>query len=212
MIHNLVSTAPVRVLKHLSVADYRQYSGMLTSPRNGYPPTRALEVGALWAADNDCFVEYNPHRIKAALERWQQYSSQCCLFFNAPDVVGDATATLKLFEEWQSVITSYGYPVAFTLQNGMEDYEMPWERIQAVFIGGSTEFKFSDYVRSTVAEARDRGCWIHNGRVNSMTRITYSLSIGCNSFDGTNYTRAPWRVGEHLQSQRQRQMSLWSVA
>jgi hypothetical protein len=114
-----------------------------------------------------------------------------CLWFNAPDVVQNGRATLANFWYWREIIHAFGFPVAFTLQNGMENQRIPWGMFEALFIGGSTRFKYTDYVRGVVQEANKRGVWVHNGRVNTPERIIYSRQIGCNSFDGTNYTINP---------------------
>lgn len=200
MIRNLVSRAPADVVAYTGQEDYRDYAGLLTSPRNNKNPDDALALGALWAADNDCFVGLNAERIRTGLQRWQ-HLAHTCLFFNAPDVWQNAAKTLALFEDWHPEIASYGYPVAFCLQDGITLETVPWDRCAAVFIGGSNDFKYSGLLRGLVKEAKQRGKWVHNGRVNSMARITYSHAIGCDSFDGTNYTKAPWRVAEHIPAQ-----------
>ena len=40
-----------------------------------------------------------------------------------------------------------------------------------------------------VAEARARNVWVHMGRVNSLRRLAYAASIGCDSVDGTQWVR-----------------------
>lgn len=183
--------------RHMTAATYARHCGMLTSPKNVKNPFEALALGARWAADNDCFVEFNPRRILHCLEKYSAIA-HTCLWFNAPDVVRNASATLFNFWIWQPIIAHYGYPVAFTLQNGMEHHQVPWDYIAAVFIGGDDGFKYSQYVRDIAAEAKKRGKWVHQGRVNSVQRIIYSKAIGCDSFDGTNYTRYPFDVPTHL--------------
>jgi hypothetical protein len=44
-------------------------------------------------------------------------------------------------------------------------------------------------VEQVVAEARQRGIWVHMGRVNSLRRLAYAASIGCDSIDGTQWVR-----------------------
>jgi hypothetical protein len=200
MIRNLVSRTVADVVRYTGSEDYRDYAGLLTSPRNNKNPEDALAIGASWAADNDCFTGLNAERIRTGLKRWQ-HLAHTCLFFNAPDVWQDAAQTLALFDEWQPEIAAYGYPVAFCLQDGITPDTVPWTRCEAVFIGGSNTFKYSSLLRTLVQEAKARGKWVHHGRVNSMARIMYSHAIGCDSFDGTNYTKAPWRVQEHLKAQ-----------
>jgi hypothetical protein len=113
------------------------------------------------------------------------------LFVTAPDVVADAIATMDLIDRWAPVVRSYGYPVAFVLQDGQEKLCMPWAQIDAVFIGGSTEYKLGPEVRWLIREAKWRGKWVHMGRVNSLNRLGYARDIGCDSADGTGYSMFP---------------------
>lgn len=113
------------------------------------------------------------------------------LFVTAPDVVADACSTLAMFNAWEPVIHAHRLPVALVLQDGQENLCMPWGRCEAVFIGGSTDYKLSDTVRWLVREAKWRGKWVHMGRVNSLERLRYARDIGCDSVDGTGYSRFP---------------------
>ena len=194
---NLVSAKPKHVLKHLTPEQYRDYCGFFTSPRHGSKPDEAIALGAIWAADNDCFGDYQPERIQRWLIRWQQYAPTC-KFFNAPDVIKDAAGTLERFAIWQPIIKAAGWPIAFTVQNGMNDYDIPWRDIDAIFIGSSNDWKYSPYMSGVVQEAKKRGLWVHNGRVNGRLVIGLSESMGCDSFDGSGYTIEPGKVLRHL--------------
>ena len=110
---------------------------------------------------------------------------------NAPDVVGNAELTLKQFEYWQPIIKSYNLPVALVAQDGLDKLEVPWTMFEALFIGGTTEFKLGEYVKELVDEAKLRGKFVHMGRVNSKKRIQYAISIGCDSVDGSGYSMFP---------------------
>ena len=50
-----------------------------------------------WAADNDCYAGFDADRYLAMLEAITYRSG--CLFVVAPDVVADARATLRRFDE-----------------------------------------------------------------------------------------------------------------
>ena len=65
---------------------------------------------------------------------------------------------------------------------------MPWPYFDALFIGGSTEFKMGDVAQGLVRYARARSKWVHMGRVNSFRRVRYAKAIGCNSVDGTKFS------------------------
>lgn len=113
------------------------------------------------------------------------------LFVTAPDVVADAARTLEMFDTWEPIIREHGLPVALVLQDGQEKLDMPWGRCEAVFIGGSTDYKLSGTVRWLVREAKWRGKWVHMGRVNSLERLRTARDMGCDSVDGTGYSMFP---------------------
>jgi hypothetical protein len=110
-----------------------------------------------------------------------------------PDVVGEAGLTSLLFEEYAPILWRYGLPPAYVLQEPGVEYEhwsVPWGAMGALFIGGATTaFKLGPQVEAIVDEARQRGIWIHMGRVNSLRRLAYAASIGCDSIDGTQWVR-----------------------
>jgi hypothetical protein len=183
---NLIALAPKTILQYITPEEYRDFCGSFTSPRNGRRVDEEIRSGVMWAADNDCFVEYRPDRLLRWLKR-RQADASSCLFFNAPDVIQDAVGTLERFDHWQPIISALGWKTAFTIQNGMEEHRVPWERIDALFIGGSTEMKYSRYTFEIIQEAKKRGLWVHNGRVNTISAIRLSQAMGCDSFDGTGY-------------------------
>jgi hypothetical protein len=162
--------------------------GAIVTPATGYR-VNGLPV---WAADNGCFSSGYPGDEAFArwLERHTEHAGRC-LFAVAPDVVGDAVATLERSRPWLPVIRSMGYPVAFVLQNGQEHRPVPWDDIDAVFIGGDTAWKLGPGAAQLTREARDRGKHAHMGRVNGGRRMAYAAAIGCLTADGNCLTRAP---------------------
>jgi hypothetical protein len=147
-----------------------------------------------WAADNDCYGGFDPKAYVRMLDRIASVPDGC-LFAAVPDVVADATATARLFEVWWRAPTRRGLPAALVAQDGLECLggwlATAWPRIDALFIGGSTERKLGPHAERLAAEARERDKWVHMGRVNSARRIRYAASIGCDSVDGTGWVR--WR-------------------
>ena len=117
--------------------------------------------------------------------------SRWCAFAVAPDVVGDAAATIKRSARMLDWIRYAGYPAALAAQDGLEDLPVPWDDFDALFVGGSTDWKLGPAARGLVAEARHRGKWVHFGRVNSLKRLRYADAIGCDSADGTYLTFGP---------------------
>jgi hypothetical protein len=80
-----------------------------------------------------------------------------------------------------------GLPCAFVLQDGATSETIPWDQLQAVFLGGSTTYKESQAARVLCEEARRRGKWVHVGRVNSARRENLIRSFA-DSFDGSKYS------------------------
>lgn len=155
--------------------------------------TRASQwvQGSTWCADNACFSDsFNSTKWWTWLERHVE-RIDTCRFAVAPDTVGDAVATLKRAQPWLSRIRALGYPVAFVAQDGIEATEVPWDDFDALFIGGTTEFKLGHVARGYAGQAKRRGKWVHMGRVNSLRRYRYAEAIGCDSVDGTFLTFGP---------------------
>ncbi|QAV20136.1 hypothetical protein PC41400_21695 [Paenibacillus chitinolyticus] len=181
----LLVSGATQTVKRVS-GDSDNIGGLLT-PRAGnlsYYTTSGIP----WAADNDCFNGFDENRFMSMLDRMRGSNPT---FVTAPDIVGDAMGTLDMFLHWEPVIHSYGLPIAFVLQDGQEKLCMPWGKLDAVFIGGSTDYKLGPEIRWLVREAKWRGKWVHMGRVNSLQRLSYARDIGCDSVDGTGYSRFP---------------------
>jgi len=142
--------------------------------------------GVPWCADNGCYTlgdRFNPDKYKRFLDRkW----NDDVLFATAPDVVGDAKATLERSESWFDELSSRGYPPALVAQDGVENMmdEIPWDQIRTWFIGGSTAWKESADAADCATEALKRGCHLHMGRVNSFRRLRLAAAIRCDTVDG----------------------------
>ncbi len=150
-------------------------------------PSNHAVPGDVWAADNEAFVGFNETKFDAMLERIGKYPG--CLFVSAPDVVADSVATFDLFDRWGPLIRGdYASPVALVAQDGMtvKDYEWWSLSFDALFIGGSTEWKLSEEARRLVAAANRDGVWVHMGRVNTHRRLKMAKSWGVDSVDGSS--------------------------
>ena len=159
--------------------------GVLCRPGNAVH----LNVSAYqaWGADNGCF---SPSGKPFDPDRWWAWLSALpnpadALFAVAPDVVGDATATLERSLPWLGRIRELGFRPAFVAQDGIRDTVIPWGAFDVLFIGGSTEFKLSNTARRLTIKAHNRRKWVHMGRVNSKRRFDVALSWGVDSVDGT---------------------------
>ena len=147
--------------------------------------------GAVHAADNGCFTLGDQFDPVAWLAWLGGHHRTGCLFAVAPDVVGDAAATLRRSRPYFGVIRDLGFPVAYVLQNGQERLPVPWADIDAVFIGGDTAWKLSAHAARLAYQAKDHGKWVHMGRVNSRKRLLRAAVMGCDSADGTFLKFAP---------------------
>lgn len=148
--------------------------------------------GVVWCADNGCFNEKT-----FSTDRWwtwlqaNTHDLPTCKFATAPDVVGNHHATLARSLPWLPRIRHLGYPAAFVAQDGATPDNMPWHDCDAVFIGGTTDFKLGPDARDIIAEARKQQKWVHAGRVNSKRRYFAFAHLGADSCDGTYLVFGP---------------------
>jgi hypothetical protein len=143
-----------------------------------------------WAADNGCFSN------KWAANTWMswlesQSNPETALFATIPDVVADHCGTLERWHQWSWRVQNLGYKTAFVLQDGAHSNKMPWDEMDALFIGGTTEYKLSSEARFIIERAKELGKWVHMGRVNSIRRIKLAYEWGCDSVDGTYIAFGP---------------------
>lgn len=161
---------------------------MITTPAQG----NRLPGDVWWMADNGCFGDGFPGYGKwiTWLEGYRDRAERC-RFVVAPDVFrpdlgcGDAVATLNRSLPWMHAIRYLGYPAALVAQDGLEELAVPWDALDALFLGGSTTWKLSQHAARLTTEAKAHGKWVHMGRVNSFRRLRYARDIGCDSVDGT---------------------------
>lgn len=133
-------------------------------------------------------------------------------FVVAPDVVGDAAATLKMSAPFLPVIRAMGHRVALAAQNGLTSGVTPWDDFDVLFLGGVTEcvpcawvrpamerawkvcpkcgrplaeWKTSEAAVMLARAALGRGKEIHMGRVNGPDRLKMAAAMGCSTADGT---------------------------
>lgn len=176
----LVSGSTTTVAKH-------PHLGVLIVPserRRAEPP-----AGRPWAMDNSAFSGFDAASFVTMLQRWRgRLDLAPPLFVTVPDVVADASATRAQWAIWAPIVRAYGFNVAYVVQDGTPAVPVPWEDCDAVFIGGSTDFKLSKHAATAAGYARGRGKWVHMGRVNSRPRLLWAEHIGCQSVDGTGFS------------------------
>lgn len=158
------------------------------------PRAQTVPPGATWAADNGCFGKGDyPGDVTWLrwLARKAETIADTCRFVVAPDVVCDAAATEARSLPLMPKVRALGLPVAFVAQNGLEKRRVPWDEFDCLFIGGDTDWKLGVAARRLAGEAKDRGKWVHMGRVNSLQRLRTAAGMGCDSVDGTYTAFAP---------------------
>lgn len=146
-----------------------------------------------FAIDNGCFKRFERQRFFGLLNRENEHR-HLCKFVTVPDVVGEALRTMELFEHFHHKMT--GWPLALVAQNGLENMRIPWDSIQAIFIGGTDkndgngDWKMSNAARGIVRTAQTLGRWVHVGRVNGPERFYQCLNDWqVDSVDGTGISR-----------------------
>lgn len=172
--------------------------GMMLTPQMG----NKLPEGRTWAADTGCFAAPGKYDDDAYL-RWlrgRAYAVDRCLFATAPDVYGDGLATLEKALPMLPRIRALGYKAALVLQPGITSDRIPWDDLDAIFIGGPDGWHRSEVrMLPLVLEARRRGKWTHQGRVNGHARLKAARVAGFDSCDGTYIAFGPDANLPHVQ-------------
>lgn len=163
--------------------------GRLLSPRQFSRAYDTAQAGIPWAADNDCFQRLDADAYRRMLD--SIHGLPGCRFVTAPDVVGDWRTTRDLWDEWAGELSACWQPIAYVIQDGQPEADVPWQSIDALFVGGTTAYKLSAEAERLARRAKRAGLWLHMGRVNSRRRFDYARAIGCDSIDGTKFSR--WR-------------------
>lgn len=161
--------------------------GRLLVPEHFARARATAEAGIPWAADNGCYQRLDGPAYRRMLDAIAGLPG--CLFVTVPDAVADAGATLERWAEWAPIARATGQPLAFVAQDGLTFDAMPWDEADALFLGGSTEWKLGPVAAGFADEAKRRGLYLHMGRVNTRKRLNYARLLDCDSVDGTGYSR-----------------------
>jgi len=164
-------------LVHYFAGKYPSKIGLLMSP-DGWRPVPWYFPYAL---DNGAFKNFDKNEFIKMLLKCRVLHD--ALWVVVPDVVGDAETTMRMWHKWKNKVASFGYPLAFACQDGMEPQDVPKEAFCA-FIGGTTEWKLEN-------AHRFKGIckWLHIGRVSTRARLKWAEEIGADSCDGTGWFR-----------------------
>lgn len=165
------------------IMTYRARFGMdflqLRTPLTKY----ARAPGIAYGLDNGCFERFE----RAVWERMlDEAETDRPIFVTMPDIVGDAARTIELFDVFK--LRTNGLPRALVLQDGIERVRIPWDDLDAVFVGGTDHFKYSREAVNAAKTARMLGKWIHVGRVNTAGRVRNWIGLA-DSLDGSGISR-----------------------
>ena len=180
----LLDTGPQQFeLAKGEIAESVQLGQLLT------PLTRYADRGMTYGIDNGAFSRFDADGFLRLLER-QKGTESRCKFVAVPDVVGSAIRTSEVFERWVPRLT--GWPLAYVAQDGCESLPIPWDSIEAVFIGGGTAWKLGPHAEAVVRAAKILGKWVHIGRINTPERFDKFRAMGADSCDGSGISRFSW--------------------
>jgi hypothetical protein len=138
-----------------------------------------------YALDNDAFSAYFnktewDETLWLEMLRWADLQDHPPLWVLVPDKVADRETTLLNWDKYAPEAGKHG-PLAFASQDGMEPSDVPKEA-QVVFMGGSTEWKWSNLAKWASIFPR-----MHVGRVNTIKKLTLCKELGIESVDGGNW-------------------------
>jgi hypothetical protein len=191
----LVSGATPTIRRLLDDPHYRaaanKYLGHLIVPEAQNRREAIEATGLPWACDNGCFGRFNRRAFEAMLRDFGDMAEWIVM----PDIVCNAHGTLTL---WYGYLGVYEdgegtTPWALVAQNGMMDCD--WEfflgQCDALFIGGDDAYKEGREAAALALLARRRGKKVHMGRVNSFRRFQIAHRMGCDTVDGTGFSKFP---------------------
>lgn len=162
--------------------------GQLITPLTGF----SLQYPELpKAIDNGAFVRFDAERFLSILKR-ESHFRESFLFVTVPDVPFSARRTLEVFDHWRVRSELRGWKLALAIQNGQEDLSIPWDQVEAIFIGGDDKFKDGPFAEQAIRAAKAIGKWVHVGRVNTPGRFEKFEKLGADSIDGSGLARYSW--------------------
>jgi hypothetical protein len=112
---------------------------------------------------------------------------------------------MDLFECFERKLN--GLPRALVLQDGINDVSIPFSKIDAVFVGGTDDFKSSVEAFAAAKAAKMLGKWVHVGRVNTPERLNGWLDFA-DSIDGSGISRFDWMLAKVVDFLRDKSLRL----
>jgi len=130
---------------------HQEMFGRFVNPRR---QSVGLANWSAWVGDNGAFTGFDQDVFMRCIKKLLRYKATCrCL--TVPDVPFCWEPTLAKFRDWSPSIRRMGFPVGLAVQDGATVDNIPWTEIDALFIGGSTEWKRQQAYRGWV-KAREK--------------------------------------------------------
>jgi hypothetical protein len=158
--------------------------GWLLSPSGWRRPHQWMP----YALDNDRFTAWSKNQEWDEIAYMRMVSKaaeekRIPRWILVPDVVADRDATLEQWNHWAPKLATYGWPLAFAVQNGMTQADVPLNAA-VIFVGGTTEWKWN-----TIWDWCHNNARVHVGRVNGYEGLWNCHDAGVESCDGTGWFR-----------------------
>lgn len=150
------------------------------------PLTRYASAGCTFAIDNGSFSRFDARGFTRMIQR-EESNQDKCLFVAVPDVVGNARRTMEIWHRRHKFVQHW--PMALVAQDGIEDMDIPWDDMKAIFIGGRDPWKDSQAALDIVKTAKVLGVHVHVGRVNTERRFRLFDEAGADTCDGSGVAR-----------------------
>lgn len=179
----------MKILLDCSPAKIESYSkrynynfGQLRTPLTAY-----AQANVLWGLDNGCFSKFEEKTWRRLLlEAKAMEVNKQPEFVCSPDIVGDARRTLELFDIFYDQICPL--KTCLVLQDGIGQFSIDWNKVDAVFVGGSDQFKISQEAMAAAKTAKILCKWVHVGRVNTADRVKNWIGVA-DSIDGSGISK-----------------------
>lgn len=163
------------------------------------PLTRYIRWAKVYGVDNGALNRFNHRGFRSLLEREDANASDC-LFVTCPDILGNGRRTLEIWRYRHRFARHW--PMALVAQDGIEDLDIPWGEMSALFIGGCDPWKDSLTVVDLVKTAKILGLHVHVGRVNTAKRFKKFHEIGADTCDGSGVAKY-----DHMLADIERELS-----
>lgn len=165
------------------IAERRKQANELIAGQLLTPLTRYKKCEEFFGIDNGGFKEAKIEGFSRIIKRQYEFREQC-LFAAVPDKVENHKETLSMWNDYQHLAD--GYKKAFVVQDGFDGWP---SNADAIFIGGSTEFKDSLEAEQIVTAALKNGMHVHIGRVNTIQRFYNFHCVGAHTCDGSGISK-----------------------